>query len=566
MSAQGPGHRYSCAGLNRFGRPCSNRVQVDGERCGRCRGIADLPHYDTPPAEPTPPSDAAAPGAAATADPDGWTVASQLQARLAPLATGNPQLERLAQVCVQLASNSRANGSKAVYEQHWRTFLLFCQTVGLSAELPVPAETLACFLAYLAEFGRLDRSTGQRPGTGAPLRHGYLRQAVSAIGYRHDLQGLPSPVHDPVVRGVLRGYGRLHGTDVRGKDPIRLDALTRIAVALTVPPVSGRRDRALVLLATHPGLALNAGQLARLDGEHLLLGRTPLETAALFVHPGGRSLHLEELEVAPDLHVPAACPVRALTDLQPDRFGPLFRSATGARLSRQGLGKIVHSAVAAAGLGGVAVTDGLPRLQTAQHRAELAQHVSSQQASSTRDLALVLNLYWGAFRGSELVAMTWADAREVEQGVEWHVRSSKSDQLGHGEIVGAARNPNPLLCPAASLLQWRRTLAGLLGRSPAQDEPVFVPLDAAIHHLEALTRDGAAHAVKRAASAAGLAGNYASHSLRAGFVSDALDAGATREQVQRHGRWTNVSSIDPYYRKTQVWGANNPSSRLAAGE
>lgn len=563
MSGQGPGSSYFCAGLNRFGRACSNKVQVDGELCGRCRGAAELPRYDMPPAEPS-----TAPGSVAPDVPaaDGWTVAAQLQARLAPLAAGNPQLERLAQICVQLASNSRAQGSKAVYEQHWRTFVLFCQTVGVSADLPVPAETLACFLAYLAEFGRLDRSTGQRPGTGAPLRHGYLRQAVSAIGYRHDLQGLPSPVHDPVVRGVLRGYGRLHGTDVRGKDPIRLDALTRIAVALTVPPVSGRRVRPLVLLATHPGLALNAGQLTRLDGEHLLLGATPTEAATLFVHPGGLSLHLELLEVAPDLKIPAACPVRALTDLHPDRFGPLFRSATGARLSRQGVLKIVRSAVQAAGFGTAAVPDGLPRLQHAQHRAELAQHVSGQQASATRDLALVLNLYWGAFRGSELVAMTWADAHEVEQGVEWRVRSSKSDQLGHGEIVGAARNPNPLLCPAASLAQWRATLTGLLGRPPAQDEPVFVPLDGALHHLEALTRDGAAHAVKRAASAAGLVGNYASHSLRAGFVTDALDAGATREQVQRHGRWTNVSSIDPYYRKTQVWGANNPSSRLAAGD
>jgi site-specific recombinase XerC len=437
--------------------------------------------------------------------------------------------------------------------------------VGLSADLPVPAETLACFLAYLAEFGRVDRSTGERGGTGAPLRHGYLRQAVAAIGYRHDLQGLPSPVDDPVVCGVLRGYGRLHGTDVCGKDPIRLDGLARIAAALTVPPVSGRRDRPLVLLATHPDLALNAGQLARLDAEHLLLGGTPLKSAALFVHPGGRSLQLEPVELAPDLKVPAACPVRALTDLHPDRFGPLFRSVSGARLSRQGILKIVRSAVESAGLSAAAVHDGLPRLLEGQQRAELAHHVSSPAPSVTRDLALVLNLYWGAFRGSELVRMTWADAHEVEQGVEWRVRTSKSDQLGHGEIVGAARNPNPMLCPAASLTQWRQTLAGLLGRLPAQDEPVFVPLDGDLRHLEALTRDGAAQAVKRAARAAGLVGNSASHSLRAGFVTDALDAGATREQVQRHGRWTNVSSIDPYYRKTQVWGANNPSSRLAAG-
>ncbi|MGH9152636.1 MAG: hypothetical protein ACRD03_09610 [Acidimicrobiales bacterium] len=76
-------------------------------------------------------------------------------------------------------------------------------------------------------------------------------------------------------------------------------------------------------------------------------------------------------------------------------------------------------------------------------------------------------------------------------------------------------------------------------------------------------RSGRSFARPPASGCLGRAGNYASHSLRAGFVTDALDAGATREQVQRHGRWTNIRSIDPYYRKTEVWGRNNPSQRLA---
>lgn len=455
MAAEAGTKRFSCAGTNRFGRPCSSRVRHDGDLCGRCRGTAELPRFEAPaPTAPTPPGGQA----------DDWTVASQLQARLAPLATGNPNPERLVQVCVQLAGNSRARGSKVVYEQHWRTFGLFCTTVGLDTELPVPAETVACFVAYLAEFGRFDRETGERDGTGAPLRHGYLRQAIAAIGYRHELHGLPSPVNDPLVRGVLRGYGRLHGTDVRGKDPIRLDGLTRIATALSRLPTMARRDRALLLLATHPGLGLNAGQIARLDGEHVLLGDRPIDSIALLHHPGGRSLHLEPVEVDPDLDVPVACPVRAIVDFGPDGFGPVFRSATGGRLSRQGILKIVRSAVAAAGLAAEATNGCLPRLPDAHHRARLANHVSQPEIADIRDLALILNLYWGAFRGSELVGMTWADARVVDQAVEWRVRHAKNDQLGKGEIVGAARNPNPLLCPAAALSEWRAACLTLLGR------------------------------------------------------------------------------------------------------
>lgn len=42
-------------------------------------------------------------------------------------------------------------------------------------------------------------------------------------------------------------------------------------------------------------------------------------------------------------------------------------------------------------------------------------------------------------------------------------------------------------------------------------------------------------------------------------------AGATREQVQRHGRWTNIASIDPYYRCDRLSphaGAARPMSSV----
>lgn len=548
-----------CSGLNRFGRPCTNRVEVNGDRCGRCAGPAIFP---TPEPEVTtrPESDAG------SALGDDWTVASQLRARLEPLAGGNPQLERLVEVCVRLAQSSRADGSKVVYDQHWRTFTAFCDAVGLSPELPVPAETVACFLAYLADAGRVDRATSERAGTGDPLRHGYLRQAIAAVGYRHELNGLPSPLHDPHVAAVLRGYGRIHGTDVRGKDPIRLDGLTRIGSALTRPSGNAARDRALVLLLTHPDLDLNAGQLARLDGEHVLPGDGPLDPVVVLAHPGGRSLGLDPVEIPVDTHTPTACAARALATLGPDPFGPVFRSAPNRRLTRQGILKIARTAIADAGLAHrVTNVGGIPKLVDAGDRDRLANHATAPAIADVRDLALILNLYWGAFRGSELVAMRWADSRTVDQGVEWIVRRAKNDQLGRSETVGAARNSNPLLCPATALAEWRALLTEICGHEPRVDEPVFIRLDRQLDLPVPLSRDGASQIVKRAARVAGLAGDHASHSLRAGFVSDALDAGATREQVQHHGRWAAVKSIDPYYRKTNTWGRNNPSQRLADG-
>jgi hypothetical protein len=92
--------------------------------------------------------------------------------------------------------------------------------------------------------------------------------------------------------------------------------------------------------------------------------------------------------------------------------------------------------------------------------------------------------------------------------------------------------------------------------------PTLSPQRLVLDGLETLTRDGAAQIVRRAA-VAGLAGNDASHSVRAGFVTDALDAAASREQGQRHRRWSNIGSIDPYDRKTEGWGRYNPWQRLA---
>lgn len=548
-----------CSGQNRFGRPCSNRVDGDNARCGRCTGPAVFP---TP--SPTPVAKGGDDGDGASMVGEDWTVAPQLRERLAVVAAGNPALDRLVEVCVGLARNSRADGSKVVYDQHWRTFTTFCELVDLPADLPVPAETVACFLAYLADSGRVDPTSGDRDGTGDPLRHGYLRQAIAAIGYRHELNGLTSPLQDPLVQAVLRGYGRLHGTDVRGKDPIRIDDLTRIAATLSQPAPNAARDRALGLLLTHPDLDVNAGQLARLDGEHVVLADHSADPVVVFVHPGGRSLGLDPVEIPTGRHAPTGCPARALAALAPEPGRPVFRSAPDRRLTRQGILKIVRTAIADTGLADQTTTHaGIPKLAAVEDRIRLAHHTTSLPPADVRDLALILNLYWGAFRASELVAMRWTDTRTVDQGVEWTVRRSKNDQLGRSETVGAARNPNPLLCPAAALTEWHAVLTGILDRDPAPTDPVFTRLDRHLDDPGPLTRDGVSQIVKRAARAAGLTGDHASHSLRAGFVSDALDAGATREQVQHHGRWTSIKSIDAYYRKTSTWGTSNASQTLA---
>ncbi len=98
-----------CSGTNRFGRPCTRTVTHEGDRCGHCHGISELPTFDVA-------TTASVPEPVETLD---WTVAGALQKRLKPLAEDNPQLNKLVEVCIRLAANSRSANSKASYDQHW---------------------------------------------------------------------------------------------------------------------------------------------------------------------------------------------------------------------------------------------------------------------------------------------------------------------------------------------------------------------------------------------------------------------------------------------------------------
>ncbi|MDQ6797287.1 MAG: tyrosine-type recombinase/integrase, partial [Actinomycetota bacterium] len=258
----------------------------------------------------------------------------------------------------------------------------------------------------------------------------------------------------------------------------------------------------------------------------------------------------------------AVCPVGAMRALKPDPFGPVFRSAPDRRLSRQGLVWIVTNGVEAAGIDPTSITGGLPRLNGGERR-ELSSHLTRGPAADVRDRALITNLYWGCFRASELVERTWRQARFVEQGIEWRIPRAKTDQDGAGVTIGVPRHANPWLCPVLALDEWKSTLQTLVGRPIGPNDPIFPTLDRRSRLTGPMRRDAANDAVKRAAARAGLTGDFGSHSLRSGFTTDAIDAGAKREHVQHHGRWKNTRSLDPYYRKTNTWGETNPAVHLA---
>lgn len=68
--------------------------------------------------------------------------------------------------------------------------------------------------------------------------------------------------------------------------------------------------------------------------------------------------------------------------------------------------------------------------------------------------------------------------------------------------------------------------------------------------------------VRARAESAGGDGDFAGHSLRAGFATAAARAGRTEAAIMRHGRWKSVQVARRYIRQGSRWLDNPEVSTL----
>ena len=145
-----------------------------------------------------------------------------------------------------------------------------------------------------------------------------------------------------------------------------------------------------------------------------------------------------------------------------------------------------------------------------------------------RDRALLLVGFFGAFRRSELVAVTVEDVERQREGLIIRVRRSKSDQEGRGRDKGIPYASRASVCPVRALDAW-------LEASGIKAGPIFRAIDRHGHMKDrALSDQTVADVVQRVALAAGLdPENLAAHSLRSGFVTSAARRGKSLDAIMR---------------------------------
>jgi integrase len=165
----------------------------------------------------------------------------------------------------------------------------------------------------------------------------------------------------------------------------------------------------------------------------------------------------------------------------------------------------------------------------------------------TRDRALLLIGFAGAFRRSELVDIKCDDIEFVEQGLLIYLRKSKTDQIGEGRKI-AIPFARGATCPVLALKQW-------LEISRITDGPLFRPIT---RHGKiensALSAHAVAIIVKDRANAIGLdVSKFSGHSLRAGLVTSAAQVGVSMWKIrQQTGHKSNVM-LNRYIRDANIF-------------
>lgn len=196
---------------------------------------------------------------------------------------------------------------------------------------------------------------------------------------------------------------------------------------------------------------------------------------------------------------------------------------------------------------------------TVDHLRAMVAALDLSTLSGLRDRAVLLLGFSAALRRSEAAALDWTDITEVTEGLEVRVHRVKTHTTS---TVAVPFGSTPETCPVRSVLSWR-TGAVAAGADPGG--PVFLRIDRHGNLGRApsgrgspdgrMTPQAIGNVVKRAAELAGLdPEDFAGHSLRRGFVTEARRAGADELRIARTGGWADGSrQVHRYTEDVDRW-------------
>ncbi|MEQ1598719.1 MAG: site-specific integrase [Methylotenera sp.] len=168
-------------------------------------------------------------------------------------------------------------------------------------------------------------------------------------------------------------------------------------------------------------------------------------------------------------------------------------------------------------------------------------------AKGIRDKAILLIGFAGGFRRSELVGLQFSDVEFVEQGLVIHLRKSKTDQEGQGRKI-AIPYARGNVCAVLALKNW-------LEVASIDSGALFRPISRhGFIESKQLSAQTVAIIVKERVGAVGLnACNFSGHSLRAGLVTSAAQAGVSAWKIKAQTGHRSDAMLNRYVRDARIF-------------
>jgi site-specific recombinase XerD len=172
--------------------------------------------------------------------------------------------------------------------------------------------------------------------------------------------------------------------------------------------------------------------------------------------------------------------------------------------------------------------------------------------SSLRDRSILLVGWAGALRRSEIVGLTFEDLDFVPgEGVNIFIARSKTDQEGEGLLKGIPYGTHPDTCPVTALRTW-------LQAADIDNGPVFRRFyRGGSIGKTALTPQYVSIILKEHAERVGLDTEALSaHSLRSGFITQAIRAGKPERRVKEHSGHKSWETFNGYVKQAATFQEN----------
>lgn len=169
-----------------------------------------------------------------------------------------------------------------------------------------------------------------------------------------------------------------------------------------------------------------------------------------------------------------------------------------------------------------------------------------------RNKALLLLGFAAGWRRSEIIALQFQHVQMVERGMTLFQARSKVDQESKGRLVGIDYGKRALTCPVRAMQAW-------IALRGTWNGPLFTRVHNRVISRHAMHERGEiVHSiVKRGLTAIGEdPARYGAHSLRAGMITVATEAGASEASIMQRTGHQDTQTLQRYIRPAKVFSMN----------